>query len=185
MSRMTAVDPEQATGKAKELLEGVNAALGVIPNMAKTMAVSPALLEGWISLNGALGKGTISPAVGERIALAVAERNGCSYCLSAHSYLGEHVAKLSGPEIDAARSGESEDPLAAAALRFATIVLDTRGHADATALAEAREAGLTDAHLAEIVGLVALNVLTNYFNTTFEVDVDFPLVTPRETAATF
>ena len=111
----------------------------------------------------------------------MAEINECSYCLSAHSYLAENVAKLDETEIERARRFQSGDDHAAAVLRFARAVVHARGGSNAYVEA-ARGAGLTDEELADIVGLVALNVFTNYFNKTFDVDVDFPRVDPHEHA---
>src|SRR6266511_3617329 len=88
MPRLTPVEP--ATGEAKELLDAVQAALGVTPNMTRTMARNPAVLKGWMELNGALGK-TLTRALNEQIALAVAEENGCGYCLSAHTAIGGRI----------------------------------------------------------------------------------------------
>jgi AhpD family alkylhydroperoxidase len=178
MARISYVDPDTATGKQKELLDGVQAKLGTTPNMMKAMAGS-AVLEGYLGLAGALAGGSFGPSVAERLALGVAESNECSYCLSAHSYLAENVAKIESGDIDAARRYDSSDPNADAALKFASVVVATRGDVPAEAFETARDAGLSDAELAEIVGHVALNVLTNYFNKAFEVDVDFPLVEPQ------
>jgi AhpD family alkylhydroperoxidase len=178
IARITHVEPAEASGRTKELLDSVNANLGVVPNMVKVMAGS-AVLEGYLGLAGALGRGRIRPAVAERIALAVAEGNECSYCLSVHSYLSEHAAKIDAADIQAARTFESADPKAAAALAFAEAVVTTRGDVDESVIEQARSAGLGDPELAEIVGHVAVNVLTNYFNKTFAVAVDFPRVDPR------
>src|SRR3546814_5183007 len=79
-------------------------------------------------MSGALGKASLPAPTRERIALAVAEINGCSYCLSAHTYLGKNLAKLDDAEIAANRSGTSNDPKAAAAVRFAAKVVHVRGH---------------------------------------------------------
>jgi AhpD family alkylhydroperoxidase len=181
VARIPYTDPEQATGKSKELLDGVQAQLGVTPNMIKAMAGS-AMLEGYLGLAGALGRGRIRPALAERIALAVAEANECSYCLSVHSYLAEHAARIDATEVDAARRFASSDTKTDAALRFAATVVGTRGDVPAQAFDSARAAGLTDAELAEIVGHVATNVLTNYFNKTFAIDVDFPVIEPHSGA---
>ena len=81
--------------------------LGSVPNLFRLVSTSPAALEGYLSLSGALGKGDLPAATRERIALSVAEINGCSYCLSAHTYLGKHVAKLDDAEMEANRSGTS------------------------------------------------------------------------------
>jgi uncharacterized peroxidase-related enzyme len=181
MTRITPVDYATAGGREKELLDAVKGLLGATPNMTTTMARS-AVLDGWLGLNGALRKGSIGPADGERIALAVAEANGCSYCLSAHTYLGTNVARLDEEEIDRARRFDSADPKSAAILAFARAVVATRGGVSDGDLAAAREAGLSDAELGDIVGNIAINVLTNFFNKAFDVDVDFPVVEPHEHA---
>ena len=181
MPRVTPVDPATAQGSAKELLAAVKASLGATPNMTTTMARS-AVLEGYLGLNGALRKGAIGAADGERIALAVAEANGCSYCLSAHTYLGTNVARLDAAEIERARGFASEEPRSAAILAFAEAVLRTTGGISDADVQAARDAGLDDAALGDIVGHVAVNVLTNLFNRTFAVAVDFPVVEPRQHA---
>ena len=62
--------------------------IGMAPNLFRLIANSPAALKGHMGLNAALGKGTLRAATRERVALAVPDINGCSYCLSAHSYIG-------------------------------------------------------------------------------------------------
>jgi uncharacterized peroxidase-related enzyme len=181
MPRVIPVDPATAEGRTKELLDSVEASLGATPNMTTTMARS-AVLDGWLGLSGALRRGSIRAADAERIAIAVAQANDCSYCLSAHTYLGTNVARLDGAEIERARSFESTDPKSAAILDFAEAVLRTTGGVSTEDVETAREAGLTDAELGDIVGHVAVNVLTNLFNRTFAVDVDFPVVEPRQHA---
>ncbi len=181
MHRITPADPATAEGRTKELLDSVAVALGATPNMTTTMARS-SVLEGWLGLNGALQKGAIRTGDAERIALAVAEANGCSYCLSAHTYLGTNLARLERDEIERARSFDSANAKSTAILAFAEAVLATTGDVSDEDVATARAAGLSDAELGDIVGHVAVNVLTNLFNRTFAVDVDFPLVEPRQHA---
>lgn len=176
MPRITPVDPAQATGKTKQLLDAVQASMGVTPNMTRTMAVSPPVLEGYLGLSGALAGGRLGAPLGERIALELAETNGCDYCLSAHSYIASNVAKLDDADVAAARQGRSDDARVQAALSFADAVLTTRGAIDDADVDVARDAGLTDAELAEIVAHVALNVFTNYFNKAADVEIDFPIV---------
>ena len=128
MNRITLPTPEQTPAATLPLLDAVKKQLGVVPNLMKLVGNSPAALEGYLSLNGALNKGALDAKTRERIALAIAEFNGCSYCLSAHTYLGKNVAKLDDAEIAANRNGESSDPKAAAAVLFATRVAIERGH---------------------------------------------------------
>ena len=175
MSRIPAVDAANASNASKPLLDAVQKSLGVTPNLFKVTAQSSETLEGLLGLNGALAKGRLSAAEREAIALAVAEINGCDYCLSAHTVLGGG-AGLSEKDIFAARRGEATDPRLAAILAFARTVVLKRGHASDADLALVRAAGLTDAEILEIVGNSVLNVLTNYINNVAETEIDFPRV---------
>lgn len=175
MSRIpTPATIEAAPEGSRPLLEAVNKQLGVVPNLFRIVANSPAALEGYLSLNSAIGKGKLGLAVREGIALAVAQANGCGYCLAAHTYLGANLAKLSETEIAKNRNGGSEDMKAAAAIGFAVRVTESRGKVTEADLAATRAAGWSDAELVEIVANVALNILTNYVNEVFGTDVDFP-----------
>jgi uncharacterized peroxidase-related enzyme len=177
MSRITAPAAiAEAPAAARPLLEAVRAQLGVVPNLFRTVALSPAALEGYLGMMGALSKGTLPAATRERIALAVAQINGCDYCLSAHTYLGKHVAKLDDSEMTANRNGASNDPKADAAVRFAARVAQNRGRISDADLAAVRLAGYDDAQIIEIVEHVALNVWTNYINLVAGTEIDFPAV---------
>jgi uncharacterized peroxidase-related enzyme len=142
------IDPATATGPIADLLAAVKRGLGVTPNMTKAMANSPALLQGYLDLSGALSKGVLKAAVREQIALAVAQDNACSYCLSAHTYLAEHVAHLSAADVVAARKADARDAKTAAVLAFATAVNDTRGSITKQDLTATRAAGVTDEEIA-------------------------------------
>jgi uncharacterized peroxidase-related enzyme len=175
MSRIpTPAGIDDAPEAARPLLAAVQKQLGSVPNLFRVVANSPAALEGYLGLHGALAKGGLDARTRERIALAVAERNGCGYCLAAHSYLGRNLAKLEEAEILANRAGGSTDARAAAAVRFAVQVVETRGHVADADLAALRDAGFTDAQVIEIVLHVALNTLTNYVNEVARTEVDFP-----------
>ena len=183
MSRLhTPATIESAPAASQPMLEAVKKQLGVVPNLFRLVSSSPAALEGYLSLSGALGKGTLPAATRERIALAVAEINGCSYCLSAHTYLGKHVAKLDDAEMTANRSGASNDPKADAAVRFAAKVANARGHVGEEAVRAVKRAGYDDAQVIEIVLHVALNTWTNYVNEVAATEIDFPVVAPRKAA---
>ncbi len=183
MSRIpTPATIDAAPAASRSLLEAVRKQLGLVPNLFRMVANSPAALEGYVGLLGALGKGALPAATHERIALAVAELNGCDYCLSAHAYLGKNVAKLDDGEMTANRSGSSNDIEADAAVRFATRVLRQRGHVSDDDVRAVRAAGYTDAQIIEIVQHVALNTWTNYVNNVARTEIDFPLVTARKVA---
>ncbi|MBR8640401.1 carboxymuconolactone decarboxylase family protein [Streptomyces tuirus] len=178
MSRMPLIDPATATGKAAEQLTSTQRALGATPNFARAMANSPSALQGYLGLSTALREGVLPAGMRERIALAMAELNGCHYCLSAHTQLAPRLAKLTTEEIEAARRGTSSDPKAAAVLRLAVEIAGNRGRVGDDALADARAAGLTDEEIVEVIANVVQNLFTNYLNEVLDVEVDFPLVTP-------
>lgn len=182
MSRISIPSFDQSLAASKPLLAAVQEQLGVVPNMMKLVGHSPAALEGYLALNGALAKGKLSVQLRERIALTVAEYNGCDYCLSAHTYLATQVAKISAAEVDAARDGKSDDGRTAAALAFARLVAESRGRVADADLAALRAADFDEASVVEIVLTVALNVLTNYVNNVAQTDIDFPVVTAKTAA---
>jgi len=175
MPRIKAVNPADATGKAKRLLDAVNTTLGVTPNLMRTLAVAPAALEGYLNLNGALAGGVLDARFREQIALAVAQANSCEYCLAAHSALGSH-AGLSAESIAASRGARASDPKRDAGLKLAQAIVLHRGDVPDAALANASAAGLSDAEIVEIVANVAINFFTNYFNQVAQTEVDFPRV---------
>ena len=183
MSRIpTPATIADAPAASQPLLEAVKKQLGVAPNLFRLVSNSPAALEGYLGLSTALGKGKVPAATRERIALAVAEVNGCDYCLSAHTYLGKNLAKLDDAEITANRSGASNDPKADAAVRFAAKVTRERGHVSEDDLRAVKLAGYDDAQVIEIVLHVALNTWTNYINEVAKTEMDFPKVSARKAA---
>ncbi len=167
---------ETSPEAAQPLLQAVKKQLGMVPNLFRVVGNSPAALEGYLGLNGALAKGSLEAPTRERVALAVAEVNGCDYCLSAHSYLGKNLSKLSDAEIAANRSGGSTDPKADAAVQFAVKLVEARGHVSDADIQAVKRAGYSDAQIVEIVLHVALNTLTNYVNVVAETEIDFPVV---------
>jgi uncharacterized peroxidase-related enzyme len=181
MSRLKTIQTEEATGKAKDLLEAVQAKLKITPNMTRVMANSPAVLEGYLSFSGALAGGSLNPRLREQLALEVGEQNQCQYCVSAHTAIGKMVG-LSDGEIESARDAQSSSPKAAAALLFARQIVEKRGKATEADVNAVRSAGFTDGEIAEIVAQVALNIFTNYFNNTAGVEVDFPKIVLRKSA---
>jgi uncharacterized peroxidase-related enzyme len=182
MNRITIPTPDETPAASIPLLDAVKKQLGVVPNLMKLVGNSPAALEGYLSLNAALAKGKVDAKTRERIALAIAEINGCNYCLSAHTYLGKNIAKLDDAEIAANRNGDSSDPKAAAAVHFATRVALERGHVSDADLNAVKAAGYSQAEIVEIVLHVALNTLTNYINEVAQTEIDFPKVDMKNAA---
>ncbi len=182
MPRLRAVETTEADPKAKALLEGVKAKLGVTPNLMRTMANSPAVLDAYLAFSNSLGRSSLSTKLREKIALAVGELNRCQYCLAAHSALGK-MAGLGDEEIADSRRGVSPDRKTEAVLQFARRVVVERGWVKDEDVESVRTAGASDAEIAEVVATVALNVFTNYFNHVAGTEVDFAEVEPAKAPA--
>lgn len=182
MPRMKAIEIEQAPPKAKTLLMGVQKKLGMTPNLMRTMANSPAVLEAYLGFSSTMNQSSLSPKLREQIALTVGEVNRCQYCLAAHSALGK-MAGLGEEEIADSRRGTSPDRKTEAVLRFARRVVTERGWVGDDDLRAVRSAGVSDAEVAEIVAVVALNIFSNYFNHVAGTEVDFPEVEPAAAPA--
>ncbi|WP_306232568.1 carboxymuconolactone decarboxylase family protein [Agrococcus beijingensis] len=157
------------------VFDAIERSLGVLPNMVRAMAVSPVLLQTYVGMSGQLAKGVIGAQTREKLAMLVAQVDGCSYCLSTHMHLASK-AGIPREQLEAARSAQSDEPKEAAILAFAHAVIVERGHVGAAAVETAREAGLDDAELAEIIGHVSLNFLTNTFNSAFGTPIEFPVI---------
>ncbi len=173
MSRI-ALNSNDSTG----LLARIHQAFGATPNMFKAVSNSPAALESMWGSFGALGGGKLGAKLGEHIAVAIADRNDCEYCLAAHTVLGRQ-AGASAEEMGAAQAGQSSDPKTAAALRFALAVVNNRAKIDDGQVEELRAVGFGDEEIMEIMAHVALNLFTNYVNVAFKVPLDFPAVKLR------
>ena len=180
--RLNQIDPSLATGKVKTIFDALEARIGLVPNLTRGLANSPAALEAYVAMKTALAGGALDARFGERIALATAEANDCDYCLSAHTYYGAKVG-LTEAEIAAARRADSTDPRIAEGLRFARLLTERRGRIAATDVERVRAAGYSDGELAELVAHVAVNVFTNYFNLVNLTPIEFPHVKPLPKAA--
>jgi len=175
MPRLNAIEPDQATGHAKQLLDGVNDKFGMVPNLARTLANSPAALEGYLAFGDALESGVLPAKLRQQISLTVSEANGCGYCVAAHCAIGKSVG-LSDSELNDARQSSSPDSEVDTALHFVRQLVENRGWVDDEDLDRVRRAGFGDAEIAEIVAVVAWKTFANYFNHVAGTDVDFPAV---------
>jgi uncharacterized peroxidase-related enzyme len=179
MTRMPLIQLEDATGAQQALLTQVKKGLGVVPNMTKAMANSPAALKGYLALSGALAGGALGAKTRERLALVLAQANECDYCLSAHTMMAP-AAGLSAEDIRDARKASASDPKTDAILKFALSAVENRGSTTADQLSDLRAAGVTDEEIAEIVAVVALNTMTNFFNKVADTEIEFPVVKASE-----
>ena len=176
MPRIAAPGPEQVPDESKPNLDIFTRNIGFTPNMLASFALSPIAFNAWASLRGSLSK-SVDLKTRESISLVVSEVNGCNYCLAVHSH-GAERARMPADEIILARKGHASDPKRDAAVQFARKVIETRGKVGDADVNAVRDAGYTDANVMEIVALVAMYSLTNFFNNVFDPERDYPAVAP-------
>ena len=150
MTKIEMIDPESVTGRTKLLFDGLIKTRGHITNMVRVLANSSAAVNAYFSFNSAMAGGELPVAIRERIAIAVAQANGCATCLAAHTQFGRNEG-VSDAELYAARGAESEDPQVATALRFALSVMRGVGHVSDTELIEIRQNGYSEAALKSLL----------------------------------
>lgn len=173
MPRIPATSLSDAPEASKPVLAAVKGKLGMIPNLFATMAHSPAALQGYLGMSDALGTGKLTPPEVELINLHVSELNGCAYCVSAHTFLGER-AGLSAAASAAARTGQGASPRESAILALVRRVVRTGGSRAGTELAVAREAGITDGEVMDILAHISLRSFANAVSIVADMDIDFP-----------
>jgi uncharacterized peroxidase-related enzyme len=166
------IDPANASPEAKVLLDAVKAKLGVVPNMMRMFAVNPAVLRAYLDFSSAIGSG-LGLKLNGKIALAVAQENGCDYCLAAHTLLG-NKAGITADDMMSARAGKGANAREAAAIKLALALVSKHGGVSADEVKAARDAGLSDADVLEVIAAVAINIFTNYANKAAATDIDFP-----------
>lgn len=173
MPRFNLIDPATASPAAKAIFDG--ALKGKHFNIFKGLANSPAALDAYLSLSGALSKGELSAQERELIALAVGEANNCGYCVAAHTAIGKG-AGLSEAQAIEARRGSATEPKHRALIKFVLSLHEKRGFVSVQDIEDFKQAGYTDGHAAEAIGNYALNIYTNYFNHANDTTPDFPAV---------
>jgi uncharacterized peroxidase-related enzyme len=163
MPRLEPIAMDDATGKAKNLLDELAHGGGEPGPMVRAMANAPALLRAYLDLNRAMKRNHLDRRVVERINLAVHEWLGCEYCLVAHTRAARRLG-LTDTDIELARQGTATDPKVAAMVAYGQQVIVAPGEVTDAQIDELRAHGYTDEQIAEVVGLVALQLLTGGLN---------------------
>lgn len=181
MPRIAPVSIESAPESTKPLLEGINKKLGKVPNLLGTLGVSPAALNTYLNLGDALSKGSLGAPFHEQLAVAIANHSKCGYCASAHTVIGK-MNGVDGDELAKNLHGEASDPKVQAAINLAYAIIDSRGFVSDSDVSAARDGGLSDEELLEVLSVTITNLFTNYANHMLQTENDFPKVELVETA---
>ncbi|MDO9709452.1 carboxymuconolactone decarboxylase family protein [Paracraurococcus lichenis] len=162
MTDFTRHTPE--TAPAGEQLAQIRKGWGFIPNLHATLAESPTALQGYDTLFGLVGQGTLTPAE-QQVAFITASRiNECEYCVSGHSVLAG-AARLDAASIAALREGTPlPDAKLDALARFTAAVVEQRGRLSEAQVEAFLAAGYSRAQVLEVVLAVATKTISNYVN---------------------
>ena len=163
---------DTAPERSKPLLQGLQTSLGMIPNLAATMAESPELLEGFLRIRSILYAGSFSAGEVQVLALTNAYENGCTYCMALHSALAIK-AGVSQASVDALRDGRAPaEPRLAALSGFSRTLVRARGHVTAGDLSAFVSAGFARAQALEAVLGVAVSILPNFAHHVTQCPID-------------
>jgi alkylhydroperoxidase family enzyme len=175
MSILKAIDPNDASGPTKAVLDAFDRQLGRVPSMVRLMANSPATADAYLHFNKALENSAIPPKTRVLVAAAIAEWNACDYTLSIAMAMGRRQG-IPEEDLEAARHGRSADARTADLLRFALSIVRLHGRVPQEDVEHLQRNGFSDAEIVDVVGLTALNVFRNYFNLITVPEIDLPLV---------
>ncbi|MFQ6552678.1 carboxymuconolactone decarboxylase family protein [Aestuariibius insulae] len=174
MTRLAHVDPESASGKLAETYSAIESTLGRVPNMARVMGAQPFYLDIYMTMRAKLSEGRLDGRTREAVATMIAVENRCGYCEAAHAATAIQMFDTPADEVEAWQRGASSDPALASILVLARRLNETRGALKDSDLDAARAAGLSDADIIEVLGIVVMNIATNYLNRLAQTDPDFP-----------
>lgn len=172
-ARIPATTETTVPDATRPILARLRQTVGMVPNIYATIGHSPGSLTSVLTWSDAIGKGTLTGREIELLNLHLSELNGCAYCVSAHTALAAR-AGITPTEAEGARDGLGATPREQAILALARRVLRTGGARAGSEIARAREAGLTDAELIDVLAVVALNTFRNAVNLVAETEIDFP-----------
>jgi uncharacterized peroxidase-related enzyme len=177
MSRLTTINPADATGATAELFANITKAVGKVPNAYATIGThSPEGLGAMLAVDAVIGKGTLSKSEVETIKLSVSAVAGCDYCVAAHSLMGK-LAGLSQDALKQTRAGNATgDAKRDALIHFVRTLIGTHGTLPSDDLHAIRVAGYTERQVVEIALVIASITFTNLVNRINDTIVDFPAV---------
>lgn len=156
---------ESSPACARHALDMTKQAFGMIPNLQKFMAESPALLNAYSEVWDIFHKqATLTPAEQQIVLLTASYENNCEYCMSGHSFIATK-AGVDPTTLEELRAGR---PLTDARLQvlraFTGNMVRDRGWVSEHDIADFLSAGFSKAQVFEVITGVALKAMSNYTN---------------------
>ena len=164
---------ENAEPEARVTFDALKRQVGFVPNLYASFANSAHALNGNLAFDAELGKGVFGNVEREIIKLASSQSNNCAYCIAAHTAILK-MNKLDDAETLNVRRGTASNAKHAALAKLAYEITETRGRPNTESLNAFFEVGYTHAALAELIGVVAVNIMNNYTHHIGQAEIDFP-----------
>lgn len=176
MTKFTLVTEATADDIAKPILTNLKGKFGMLPNFFGALGIDGVSLESFLALQEKAEKTSLSKRDQELLALAVANYNGCHYCVSAHTFTAKKMAGLTAEECVDAQKGKASDAKEQIVIDIALQILQNKGQLDPALVTQAQDAGFTEADIIQITLFTALNTFTNWLNNIVNPAIDFPAV---------
>jgi len=173
MKKLSVLSKEQASEQSKKIFEGIENAVGMLPNIYAVIGNSPNALGSYLAFSEAQKNGSFNAKEREAIFLAVSEANGCNYCVSAHTT----IAKMNGfseEETIQLRTGEHKNIKLNIITNLAKSIISNRGRADEELVQSFYEVGFDEKALVDLVALIAEITFSNYVAKLSKPEIDFP-----------
>lgn len=176
MPRIQPLAPSEGDQSLLETFKEIEGAFGMVPNLFRTYAHNPALLEAnWTKVKALMMVGSLSRKAKEAIAVLVSKDNSCAYCVAAHTMalrsIGVSEEEIATIEVDLEKADFSGKELAL--LQFVRRANLAPRDITESEFQQVRDAGATDAEIVEALGVMELFIGFNRFLDSLEVDIDF------------
>lgn len=175
MKKLSALTKEQASSQSRQIFEGIEKTVGILPNIYAVIGNSANALGSYLTFSEAQKNGSFNAKEREAIFLAVSEENGCNYCLAAHTA----IAKMNGFSEDETlelRAGTIDDRKLNVLTNLSKSIIANRGRADENLIMEFYETGYDEKALVDLVALVVDKTFSNYIGRLAKPEIDFPAV---------
>ncbi len=149
---------------SKRLMEQAKKNIGIIPNLERVMAESPALLEGYVHLWELFDTTSLSPIERQVVYQTANFENQCEYCVPWHTKLSQIVG-MAPNDIEALRQGvELDDPKLELLRRFTKSLILNRGKIAEPELKAFFAVGYSAQQALEVILGIAVKTMSNYTN---------------------
>jgi AhpD family alkylhydroperoxidase len=153
---------QSAPELSRPALEALQGAFGMIPNIAGAMSTSPVLIGALVALFQKVHGGSFSEQQIQVLLLTNAVTNACAWAVAFHTALALKEG-VDPADVQAIRERRvPQSPPNAALAELARSLIEKRGRLEATEVSRFIQAGFGEAHLLEVIAVVAASTITNY-----------------------